>query len=143
MSTTKIPGTSAGDAPTASSHDADVPPPSYAESTNPNEPRVYHTFPAHRTIIITAEGAAVDEERMALITDAIQYDRHFPLAALFFLFGWFCPPLWFFGACCCVGNLNVYEAWWGRMNFIMSISFLMTSLIYSMLVLLTGNWTIV
>ncbi|KAI8065579.1 hypothetical protein BC940DRAFT_320436 [Gongronella butleri] len=112
----------------------EAPPPSYAESTGQ-----YGAMPQqHRAIIITTT-SHVDPERVALLTDAVRTDRRFPLALLFFLFGWFCPPLWFFGACCCVGHPNVYEAWWGRMNLVMAMTFMISSIIYSIAVIISGR----
>ncbi|ORE05967.1 hypothetical protein BCV72DRAFT_131796 [Rhizopus microsporus var. microsporus] len=57
--------------------------------------------------------------------------RQFPIAAVFFLFGWFCPPLWILGACCCAGSRNEYEAWWGKVNFVMAVALLVSSIFYS------------
>ncbi|KAI8642779.1 hypothetical protein BD408DRAFT_415923 [Parasitella parasitica] len=57
--------------------------------------------------------------------------RKFPLAAIFFLFGWFCPPLWVIGACCCAGSRNEYESFWGKANFIMALAMIVSSIIYS------------
>ncbi|KAG2195009.1 hypothetical protein INT47_005609 [Mucor saturninus] len=59
------------------------------------------------------------------------HDRKFPLAAIFFLFGWFCPPLWVIGACCCAGSRNPYEAFWGKANFIMAMALIVSSIVYS------------
>ncbi|KAI7903609.1 uncharacterized protein BX663DRAFT_507077 [Cokeromyces recurvatus] len=64
----------------------------------------------------------------------IYESRRFPLAAIFFLFGWFCPPLWFIGACCCAGSGNEYESFWGKVNFIMAMTLIISSVIYSMIV---------
>ncbi|KAJ8661361.1 hypothetical protein O0I10_003113 [Lichtheimia ornata] len=69
-------------------------------------------------------------------------ERRFPLAALFFLFGWICPPLWILGACCCSGSRNRYEAWWGKANFIMAVMFIISSLLYSMMAITVGDWMI-
>ncbi|KAI8062762.1 uncharacterized protein B0P05DRAFT_477061 [Gilbertella persicaria] len=59
--------------------------------------------------------------------------RKFPLAAIFFLFGWFCPPLWVIGACCCAASRNEYESFWGKVNFIMVMAMIASSIIYSMI----------
>ncbi|KAI7878847.1 hypothetical protein K492DRAFT_170561 [Lichtheimia hyalospora FSU 10163] len=69
-------------------------------------------------------------------------ERRFPVAALFFLFGWICPPLWILGACCCSGSRNRYEAWWGKANFIMAVMFIISSLLYSMMAITVGDWMI-
>ncbi|KAI8979577.1 hypothetical protein BDF20DRAFT_819905 [Mycotypha africana] len=58
-------------------------------------------------------------------------NRRFPLAALLFLFGWFCPPLWIIGACCCAGSNNSYEAFWGKVNFTMAMILIISSIVYS------------
>ncbi|KAI8879512.1 hypothetical protein K501DRAFT_325461 [Backusella circina FSU 941] len=57
--------------------------------------------------------------------------RKFPLGALFFLFGFFCPPLWIVGACCCSSSRNEYEAWWAKVNFVMSMILIIASVICS------------
>ncbi|KAI9495526.1 hypothetical protein BDB00DRAFT_236869 [Zychaea mexicana] len=69
-------------------------------------------------------------------------ERGFPIAALFFLFGWFCPPLWVLGACCCSGSRNRYEAWWGKANFIMAVMFIISSIVYSMIAITVGDWMV-
>ncbi|KAI9283199.1 hypothetical protein BY458DRAFT_495742 [Sporodiniella umbellata] len=69
--------------------------------------------------------------QLPLPVQARQNNRQFPLAAIFFLFGWFCPPLWILGACCCAGSRDKYEAWWGKVNFMMSILLIVTSLFFS------------
>ncbi|KAI9317738.1 hypothetical protein BX666DRAFT_1667148 [Dichotomocladium elegans] len=69
-------------------------------------------------------------------------ERRFPIAALFFLFGWFCPPLWVLGACCCSGRRNHYESWWGKANFAMAVMFIISSVAYSTIALTLGDWMI-
>ncbi|SAM08247.1 hypothetical protein [Absidia glauca] len=103
--------------------------------------------PRHHTIIITSASPSGGlDERTALLNGMVEYERQFPLAALFFIFGWyvamkkFFPPLWFFGACCCAGSPNRYEDWWGKMNFIMAMATLITSMVYSIIVVSTGHW---
>ncbi|KAI8340549.1 hypothetical protein BC941DRAFT_417542 [Chlamydoabsidia padenii] len=98
-----------------------------------------HQQPRHHTIIITTTPSSQDE-RTALLNRVSETERHFPLAALFFIFGWFFPPLWFLGACCCAGSMNRYENWWGKLNFIMAMATLISSIIYSIIVLSTGHW---
>ncbi|KAI9484162.1 MAG: hypothetical protein EXX96DRAFT_561132 [Benjaminiella poitrasii] len=61
--------------------------------------------------------------------------RRFPLAAIFFLFGWFCPPLWIIGACCCAASNNQYESFWGKVNFIMAMALIISSIIFSVIVI--------
>lgn len=59
--------------------------------------------------------------------------------------GWknrFCPPLWVLGACCCSGSHNRYEAWWGKVNFIMAVMFIVSSIIYSMIAVTMGDWMV-
>ncbi|KAG0163646.1 hypothetical protein DFQ30_011239 [Apophysomyces sp. BC1015] len=70
-------------------------------------------------------------------------DRRFPMAALFFLFGWLCPLLWVMGACCCAGSRNRYEAWWGKVNFFMAIVLILSSIVYSMVAITMGDWNYV
>ncbi|KAI8099840.1 uncharacterized protein BX664DRAFT_355222 [Halteromyces radiatus] len=103
----------------------------------------YGSSPRHHTIVITTTSATPSfgpEEHIALLNRNLARERQFPLAALFFLFGWFCPPIWFLGACCCVGSWNQYENWWGKLNLIMALATIVTSIIYSMIVLTTGHW---
>ncbi|KAI7852515.1 hypothetical protein BDC45DRAFT_513556 [Circinella umbellata] len=69
-------------------------------------------------------------------------ERGFPIAALFFLFGWFCPPFWVLGACCCSGSRNRYESWWGKANFIMAVMFIISSIVYSMIAITMGDWMV-
>ncbi|KAI8330881.1 hypothetical protein BC941DRAFT_439829 [Chlamydoabsidia padenii] len=72
----------------------------------------------------------------------IQPERRFPFGAILFVFGWFAPPLWILGACCCASSRNPYEAWWARVNLIMVILLVVSSIVYSMLAILTGNWLV-
>ncbi|KAI8144514.1 hypothetical protein BJV82DRAFT_667716 [Fennellomyces sp. T-0311] len=69
-------------------------------------------------------------------------ERGFPIAALFFLFGWFCPPLWVLGACCCSASRNRYEIWWSKVNFIMVVMFIISSIVYSMIAITVGDWMV-
>ncbi|CAO3590954.1 unnamed protein product [Absidia cylindrospora] len=96
--------------------------------------------PRHHAIIITSTVSQQgQDESTALLNGVIERERQFPIAALFFLFGWFCPPLWFIGMCC-GGSSNRYENWWGKVNFIMAMATLLTSIIYSIVGLSTGHW---
>ncbi|CAO3595178.1 unnamed protein product [Absidia cylindrospora] len=66
--------------------------------------------------------------------------QSFPVGALVFIFGWAFPPLWILGACCCAASRNPYEAWWARLNLTMALLLLVSSIIYSMLAILAGDW---
>ncbi|KAI8375191.1 hypothetical protein BD560DRAFT_392988 [Blakeslea trispora] len=119
--------------------DVDTPPPAYQESPpfNPNYP-IYPQIPTapqlvtpntqvrYQTIEMPPHQIPSSERRQ-LVAD----HRKFPLAAIFFLFGWFCPPLWVIGACCCAGSRNPYESFWGKANFMMAMVMILTSVIYS------------
>ncbi|KAI8879100.1 hypothetical protein K501DRAFT_336302 [Backusella circina FSU 941] len=80
------------------------------------QPTSYHTMP----IPVAYTTHIQDRQR-----------RGFPLAALFFLFGFFCPPLWVVGACCCASSRNEYESWWGKVNFVMAMGLIISSIIFS------------
>lgn len=67
-------------------------------------------------------------------------ERRFPIGALLFVFGWMFPPLWILGACCCASSRNPYEAWWARLNLVMALLLLVSSIVYSMLAMLAGDW---
>ncbi|SAM05459.1 hypothetical protein [Absidia glauca] len=66
--------------------------------------------------------------------------RQFPVGAVFFLLGWFCPPFWFIGACCCANSPSPYENWWGKLNLILAAMTLLTSVVYSMIAISGGHW---
>ncbi|ORZ22167.1 hypothetical protein BCR42DRAFT_405628 [Absidia repens] len=76
--------------------------------------------------------------RFAPPTDSVR--RSFPVGALIFIIGWAFPPLWILGACCCAASRNPYEAWWARLNLTMALLLLVSSIIYSMLAILAGDW---
>ncbi|KAI9306992.1 hypothetical protein BJ944DRAFT_229009 [Cunninghamella echinulata] len=121
--------------------------PNYSPQQQQQQQQKSNQNPSYQTIVITTSSpsptrAIHEQERIRLLNTNERPDHAFPLAALFFIFGWFCPILFFIGACCCVGHRNPYEAWWGKLNLIMSIAFLMTSIIYSIVAILTGNWFI-
>ncbi|KAI7855542.1 hypothetical protein BDC45DRAFT_505314 [Circinella umbellata] len=88
--------------------------------------------PQYRAIIIEQS----DATPIVLSSEA---ERHFPVAALFFIFGWMCPFLWFVGACCCASSWHRYEAWWGQANMWMAIVFTMASLIYTTVLFANGQ----
>ncbi|ORY90042.1 hypothetical protein BCR43DRAFT_499919 [Syncephalastrum racemosum] len=69
-------------------------------------------------------------------------ERHFPIACLFFLLGWFCPPLWLFGACCCSGSRNRYEAWWGKLDLVMAVLFFITTILVSVFSPQMTDWVL-
>ncbi|KAI8097154.1 uncharacterized protein BX664DRAFT_325670 [Halteromyces radiatus] len=66
--------------------------------------------------------------------------RRFPIGAIIFILGWFCPPFWVLGACCCASSSNPYEAWWARLNLTMALLLLFSSILYSMLAVVMGDW---
>ncbi|KAI9246746.1 hypothetical protein BDA99DRAFT_543220 [Phascolomyces articulosus] len=87
--------------------------------------------PQYRAIII--------EHSTTPVLIASGTERQFPVAALFFIFGWICPFLWIVGACCCAGSWQPYESWWGHANMLMAITFTMASLIYTAVLFATGQ----
>ncbi|OBZ87272.1 hypothetical protein A0J61_04675 [Choanephora cucurbitarum] len=134
--------------------DQEAPPPAYQETPpfNPNYQPPFHpsssqplypqipsapqlvtpnTQVRYQTIEMpSAEPVQISTQRRHQL---IAEHRKFPLAAIFFLFGWFCPPLWVIGACCCAGSRNPYESFWGKANFFMAMVMIITSVIYSMI----------
>ncbi|RCI04452.1 hypothetical protein CU098_012277 [Rhizopus stolonifer] len=121
---------------TSNASDVDEqPPPPYQETENsstsslypqppPTQPVYHHPPPRHNQPRYQAV-------QIPLPVQTRQNRRQFPLAAIFFLFGWFCPPLWILGACCCAGSRNDYEAWWGKVNFVMSVLLIVSSIFFS------------
>ncbi|KAI7870212.1 hypothetical protein BDF14DRAFT_1775839 [Spinellus fusiger] len=61
---------------------------------------------------------------------------------MLFLFGWIFPLLWIIGACCCMYSRNPYEAWWGKVNLIMTVLLFTTSIGYTFTALYIGNWSL-
>ncbi|KAI9252435.1 hypothetical protein BDA99DRAFT_181248 [Phascolomyces articulosus] len=145
-------------------HD-EAPPPPYAESDNTaynpafmNSPSTQHSSSSHHTPLYSPQqptryhyqsinvpvhhqyyqGGSVIRRRIVVDPS----ERGFPIAALFFLFGWFCPPLWVLGACCCTASRNRYEAFWGKANFIMAVMFIISSIVYSMIAITVGDWMV-
>ncbi|ORZ14782.1 hypothetical protein BCR42DRAFT_492571 [Absidia repens] len=115
--------------------DTDLPP-SYDESSGHPQ---YSPSQEPSTSVVEGSSPQGQDERTALLNGVLERERQFPIAALFFLFGWFCPPLWFIGMCC-GGSSNRYENWWGKVNFIMAMATILTSIIYSIVGLSTGHW---
>lgn len=92
----------------------------------PSSQPVYPQQVRYQTIELPMPVQATQRRRM-------MERRQFPIAAIFFLFGWFCPPLWILGACCCAGSRNEYEAWWGKVNFVMAVVLIVSSIFYSII----------
>ncbi|KAL1926867.1 hypothetical protein VTP01DRAFT_5197 [Rhizomucor pusillus] len=112
---------------------------------HPSQPDNYNSqYYYYQSINIPSPRPAVYSQQPLIYRRSHRYttDRSFPIAALFFLFGWFCPPLWVLGACCCSGSRNPYESWWGKVNFIMAVMFILSSIIYSMIAITVGDWTV-
>lgn len=107
----------------------------------------------YRTIVI-------EQEEVAPLLSSMDIERQFPVAALFFIFGWYvnilfhtnndqllnnghfirlCPPLWIVGACCCIGSQHRYEAFWGNACLVMALVASLTSIIYSSVVIANKN----
>ncbi|KAI8364640.1 uncharacterized protein BYT42DRAFT_589912 [Radiomyces spectabilis] len=101
----------------------------------PYPPQNYQTIPMPSTPY------GRHEARPLLVRRPSENERRFPLAALFFLFGWFLPILWIFGACCCAGSRNRYEAWWGKLNFIMVMMLIVSTIVYSMIAVAVDDWS--
>ncbi|CAO3616249.1 unnamed protein product [Cunninghamella blakesleeana] len=117
----------------------------HPQNIEPYNPNYQQQQQQHHTIILTTNTSSLgnnnngQEERIALLNREYQ-ENAFPLAALFFIFGWFCPILFFIGACCCAGNPNNrYENFWGKANLIMSIAFLISSITYSIVIIINGH----
>ncbi|CAO3633939.1 unnamed protein product [Mucor fragilis] len=103
-------------------------------SSPPPSQQPYQPLPAHQARYQTIElpyPSTTPNVTPRMIRRQIEERRKFPLAAIFFLFGWFCPPLWVIGACCCAGSRNQYESFWGKVNFIMAMAMIVSSIIYS------------
>ncbi|KAI7877235.1 hypothetical protein K492DRAFT_197833 [Lichtheimia hyalospora FSU 10163] len=121
-------------------NDNDHPPPSYAEvaAAASSRDRIMgdnrsSTPQSHyRTIVI-------EQANIAPILSPIDIERQFPVAALFFIFGWLCPPLWIVGACCCMGSQHRYESFWGNACLVMALIASLTSIIYSSVVIANKN----
>ncbi|KAI8333979.1 hypothetical protein BC941DRAFT_433511 [Chlamydoabsidia padenii] len=101
------------------------PPPPYAEYSQTNSITGFRpkpTTPQHNTIIVPSEQVIPPDDTP---------NRRFPIGSVFFLLGWFCPPFWFIGACCCVGSSSQYENWWGKLNLILAIAVVVITILYS------------
>ena len=103
-----------------------MPEPSPSGTQRPQPP----PQPQYRAILI---------ERTPAVVVPPPSERQFPIAALFFIFGFICPFFWIVGACCCAGSWQPYEAWWGNANLFMTVVFIMASLIYTTIMFATGR----
>ncbi|KAI9495047.1 hypothetical protein BDB00DRAFT_815627 [Zychaea mexicana] len=109
------------------------PPPPYSPiPPNAPEPSRSTQQPQYRAIVI-------EQRETPVVIPNRETQRQFPVAALFFIFGFLCPFFWIVGACCCAGSWQPYEAWWGNANMLMSIVFIMASLIYTAVMFATGH----
>ncbi|KAF7725534.1 hypothetical protein EC973_009564 [Apophysomyces ossiformis] len=97
-----------------------------------------HQYSTYQTVLIPDNTYYRIRQQPLILRDFD--DRRFPMAALFFLFGWLCPLLWVMGACCCAGSRNRYEAWWGKVNFFMAVVLILSSIVYSMVAIAVGDW---
>ncbi|KAG2180388.1 hypothetical protein INT44_003390 [Umbelopsis vinacea] len=82
-------------------------------------------------------------ERQALLDDRADYYRYqgFPSAALIFLLGWLCPPLWLLGACCCINSRNPFNVWWARACLVMFCFTVISAVIAGSIVVTVGPET--
>ncbi|KAI9305382.1 hypothetical protein BJ944DRAFT_265299 [Cunninghamella echinulata] len=101
---------------------------------NQNQQQPYHFSPFHH------HHHHHHQQSTGYYYEVNENQRRFPFGALLFVFGWFCPPLWILGACCCSSSRNPYEAWWARLNLIMALLLLFSSVLYSMLAIVTGDY---
>ncbi|ORX60606.1 hypothetical protein DM01DRAFT_1317224 [Hesseltinella vesiculosa] len=137
-------------ASSASRHDVDIPSynpafqPAGSQSLYPQAPTPGSSTP--QPYINVQLGYAQQRQQQSQQVQQQQQPRQsrrsgFPIGALCFILGWFCPPFWFFGACCCMGG-NRYDRWWYRLNLFMSLIILFTTAIYTVVAILVGDWWI-